>query len=100
MSYSIDYFKEAKIDVREAKTWYKEQKLGLEKRFADSIKLAILKIKENPLNYAIRYKDIRIAYPKIFPYGIHFYIDELKNQILIVAILHNKRNADTAQKRV
>jgi hypothetical protein len=34
MPYTLCYFDEAKLDVREAKAWYKEQKYGLEKRFA------------------------------------------------------------------
>lgn len=30
MPYSLYYFDEAKLDVRQAKAWYKEQKYGLE----------------------------------------------------------------------
>lgn len=100
MPYSLSYFEDARLDVKEAKAWYKEQQPGLEKRFADSIKTAIIKLQENPFAYAVRYKNIRIAHPKTFPYGIHFYIDDTKHQIVIIAIVHNKRHPDTAQKRV
>jgi hypothetical protein len=34
---------------------------------------------------------VRIAHTKIFPYNIHFYIDEAKKQIVIIGIVHNKR---------
>ena len=100
MPYSLSYFEDARLDVKEAKAWYKEQQPGLEKRFADSIKTAIIKLQENCFAYAVRYKNIRIAHPKTFPYGIHFYIDDTKHQIVIIAIVHNKRHPDIAQKRV
>lgn len=100
MSYSLSYFDDARLDVREAKAWYKEQQPGLEKRFADSIKTAIIKLQENPFAYGVRYKNIRIARAKVFPYGIHFYIDDTKHQIVIIAIVHNKRHRNTAGKRV
>jgi hypothetical protein len=38
MSYSLSYFKDAKLDAREAKVWYREQQPGLEKRFAGAVK--------------------------------------------------------------
>ena len=53
-----------------------------------------------PVSYAIRYKSIRIAYPKVFPYNIHFYIDEIDNIIVITAIVHNKRIQDFVEDRI
>lgn len=100
MLYSLFYFVDARQDVKEAKAWYKEQKPGLEKRLAKSIKAAILKLQSNPLAYSVRYKNVRITHTKTFPYGIHYYIDDTNNQIVIIAIIHNKRNPDIAQKRV
>ena len=99
MPYSIVYFDDARLDVREAKTWYKEKRDGLEKHFAEAIKTAILKLQQNPLGYAIKYKNIRIAHPTTFPYGIHFYINDATQQIVVVAVIHNKRHPDTATKR-
>jgi plasmid stabilization system protein ParE len=100
MSYSLSYFDVAKIDIREAKAWYKKQQPGLEKRFADSIKSTVSKLKDNPLAFAVRYKNIRIAHPKTFPYNIHFYIDDANYQVIIIAILHSKRHPDVGGKRV
>jgi len=45
-----------------------------------------------PTAYAMRYRNIRIAHTKVFPYNIHFYIDETKAQVVIIGIVHNKRN--------
>ena len=100
MPYSLLYFNDVRQDIKEAKGWYKKQKAGLEKRFAVSIKTAILQLQENPFAYAIRYKNIRIAHPKAFPYGIHFYIDDINSQIVIIAIIHSKRHPNSARNRV
>lgn len=44
MGYSIHYFDEVKFDIQEAKFWYKDQKAGLEKRFAQEIKKTLVRI--------------------------------------------------------
>ena len=90
----LSYFDEVKDDIKAAKLWYYNQNPGsnLEERFADAIKEKILKLQKNPFIYYPVFENIRIAHPKIFPYGIHFIIDESKKEILIVAILHNKQN--------
>jgi len=100
MPYILTYFNETKTDVREAKAWYRKRQAGLEKRFADAIKTAILNLQQQPFSYAVRYNNIRIAHPKTFPFGIHFYIDETNGQIVIVAVIHNKRHPNIAQKRL
>lgn len=99
MAYSLFYFDQAKQDAKEAKAWYQKQKVGLGQHFAEAIKFAILKVQTNPLRYGLRYKNIRIAHPKIFPYCIHFYVDDLNTKIVIVAIVHNKRNPNLARDR-
>lgn len=94
MSYSLAYFKEAKNDINKAKLWYHNQQKGLEKRFAADIKKAIGRLKLNPYVHTIRYKKNRIAHPDVFPYSIHFYIDEDNGRIVIIGVVHNSRNFD------
>jgi hypothetical protein len=69
-------------------------------RFAAAIKDAILRLKNNPAAFAIRYKSIRIIHPAVFPYAIHFYIDEALKTVVIIAIIHNKRNRDLPDSRI
>jgi hypothetical protein len=99
MSYKLVYFDEVKQDIQEAKEWYRMQVKGLEKRFAQDIKKAILRLKKRPTVHAIRYKNVRIAHPDVFPYAIHFYIDEQAQTIVITAIVHNGRAPMYSQKR-
>lgn len=90
--YSALYLDEVKNDIIVAKQWYAEQQKGLETRFATAIKETVANILTMPSAYAVRYKNVRIAHTKIFPYNIHFYIDESQAQIVIIGIVHNKRN--------
>ncbi len=92
--FELDYFDQVDEDIEIAKLWYYEQNpdTDLEERFADSIKEAIVKLQKNPFIYYPIFENIRVAHPKFFPYGIHFIINEVKKEILIVAILHNKED--------
>lgn len=100
MAYQLKYLDAVGSDVQDAKVWYKEKRDGLEIEFALAIEMAIQKIAKMPTAYSIRYKNVRIAHAKVFPYNIHFYVDEVIELIVITAIVHNKRHADIARKRV
>ena len=99
-TYTIFYFDEVENDVAEAKAWYKSKQNGLEKRFAKAIKLAIVNLQKTPTAYSVRYKNVRIAYPAVFPYAVHFYIDEQQNMIVITAIIFAGRDPDFAKNRI
>jgi hypothetical protein len=68
--------------------------------FALAVEVAIEKIIKMPTAYSVRYENVRIAHVKVFPYNIHFYIDEVFKLVVITAIVHNKRHSDIARKRV
>jgi hypothetical protein len=53
---------------------------------------------KQPESYAIRYKNIRIAHPRKFPYNIHFYVAD--NTIVITAILFEGRDPSINPKRL
>jgi len=90
--YKVLYLDEVESDIAIAKQWYAEQYKDLDVRFAAAVKETLLNILKMPSAYAVRYKNIRIAHTKVFPYNIHFYIDETKAQVVIIGIIHNKRS--------
>ncbi len=100
MVYQLLYFDEVEADVSEAKIWYKEQKEGLEIEFAAMLAKTIEKIVQRPTTYSIRYKKVRIANTKRFPFSIHFYIDEITIAVVITAIVHTKRHPKIAKNRL
>lgn len=76
----------AYADIQDGVTWYKQHNSELPKRFAEQIKLSVEKIRQTPFGYAIRYREIRIANIAIFPYAIHYFLQE--NSITIIAVHH------------
>ena len=92
MMYTELYLDEVESDITVAKQWYAEQQKGLELRFAAAVKETVSNILKMPSSYAVRYRNIRIAHTKVFPYNVHFYIDETKAQVVIIGIVHNRRN--------
>jgi hypothetical protein len=99
MPYQLSYFEEAKKDIIEAKKWYYNVRRGLEERFAADVKTTISRLKANPHIHAVRYKQYRIANTDIFPYSIHFYIDEPLKRVVVVGIVHCRRNFDFLKQR-
>ncbi|MFY7811976.1 MAG: type II toxin-antitoxin system RelE/ParE family toxin [Flavobacterium sp.] len=81
----------AKIDLKEAVKYYKAISPSLAKDFLLRIREAKKFISLSPYGDDIVYKNIRIHNLKQFPYQIHYYIDENKKQIVILAIIFSKR---------
>ena len=96
--YTLVYTPETKKGFKEARNWYGKISVKLMNRFSDAVSKSFDEIKKNPSAYSIRYSNIRIAHPENFPYNIHFYIDA--ETIVIVAILHNKRNQSSVSSSV
>ncbi len=92
MSYQIIYHNDAENDIRNAKKWYKNQKTGLDKKFDLALKETINYIIENPLLFEVKYRNTRIAFTKVFPYGIHYLFDKNDNIISILSVLHTSRH--------
>jgi plasmid stabilization system protein ParE len=97
--YTALYLDEVRDDILKAKQWYAEQQNSLDIHFISAIREAVANIIKMPSAYAVRYKNVRIAHTKIFPYHIHFFIDETKKQVVIIGIVHNKRNDALLLKR-
>lgn len=100
MGYKIYYYEVARLDIKEAKKWYRMQQKGLEKGFSQDVKITIHRLTENPFVHAVRYKDLRLGHLDKFPYAVHFYIIEFSHEIVITAILHNLCNPTIARKRI
>ena len=88
---------EAESDIQEACAWYEDQSKGLGADFILCIDAALSLIQRYPELYAQVHKNIRRALIRRFPYGI-FYIAEV-DKIIVLAVLHVKRNPKHWQKR-
>jgi plasmid stabilization system protein ParE len=86
-------------DIREAAKWYNKQKKGLGKRFTAEVREKVHFIRQNPKASNIRYDDVRTAVLNLFPFMVHFTIDEKNKTIIISAVLHTSRNPELWKNR-
>lgn len=82
----------AKKDIHEAAQWYQTKQSGLGKRFTSEVRSKVSFIEKNPMAYAKKYDNVRTAVLNTFPFLVHYTIDEVKEIILISAVLHTSRN--------
>ncbi len=98
--YKIVITNSAKEDIKEAAKWYNRQKKGLGKQFLTYVKEKVFSLKTNPFICQNRYSRIRTAVLKHFPYMLHYYVDEIQNLIVIIAVFHTSRNPEIWNDRI
>jgi len=91
--FKVKYSANALTDIENATFYYNQQKAGLGKRFAQEVRKKLRKVKTHPYSSSIRYADIRCAIVNIFPFLIHYQIDEENNIINIISVYNTYRDA-------
>ncbi len=87
----------AKGDIQEIVTYYDEISPTVADRFLENLYADFEVIKNNPFLFQKKYRDTRVRYLKVFPFGIHYIV---KGKIIeILAILHTGRNPEVWKKR-
>lgn len=92
MAYKIITSSKAESDVEKAIIHYKDIKVQLAKDFLSELKDTRKYIHENPKKIQVRYANIRIAFLKRFPFGVHYRFEN--KTISILSILHTSENPD------
>jgi hypothetical protein len=81
MALTLHYLDVVKVDIIEAKDWYKKQKPGLEKEFAREIKKCILRLKKIRLATKLNIEMHEPHLPKFFPMRCIFISTKLHNRL-------------------
>lgn len=79
-------------DIKEAVNYYKNISPKLAHQFLFRIREAKTYIASYPLGFQEKYKNVRTVLLKQFPYQIHYLIDDLHQNIIILAIIHAYKN--------
>lgn len=87
----------AEIDIIQAHDWYNLQLSGLGKKFVEEIDKAFERILSNPELYPKSYKNLRKAVVRKFPFCVFYSV--VKNNVLVFAVFHAKRNPKSWQVR-
>ena len=81
------------VEMSESITWYNNQVSLLGTNFLNQISLSLELISQFPHLTYVRYSpNIRCCIIPRFPFMIHYQVDEAKQAILIIAILHMRRS--------
>jgi plasmid stabilization system protein ParE len=82
----------AKEDILEAAKWYNKKSPGLGKRFTAEAREKVRFIRQNPMASNVRFDNVRTAILDIFPYMLHYTIDETSRTVIVSAVFHTSRN--------
>lgn len=90
----------AKIDIKKAKEYYRDINANLAKQFLVRIREAKSFISENPNGNDVIYQDVRMHLIKQFPYHLHYFYDEDREMIVVIAVEFGKReNLDFSERK-
>ncbi len=94
MNYKFVNRASVKTDIHNAVHYYKTISPNLAKQFLFRIREAKVYIARSPLGFQIKYKNVRTLLLKQFPYHIHYLFDDVKQRIIILAIVHAYKNPE------
>lgn len=89
----------AKEDIREAALWYNKRQIGLGKIFTAEVREKVHFVRQNPKVSNIRYDGVRTAILNVFPFMVHYTIEERNKTIIVSAVLHTSRDPELWEKR-
>jgi len=90
MAYKIKTTFGAESDIEKAIIYYKDIKIQLAKDFLNELKATRKYIQKHPKKIQIRYAEIRVAFLKRFPFGIHYKLED--KTVIIVSVFHTSQN--------
>lgn len=89
---------ETRVDIREARGWYEKQRQGLGNEFLATVREALSRVEEAPLQFPRIRGEVRRAPLHRFPYAI-LYIPEAEHTV-VLACFHARRNPKVWQARL
>jgi plasmid stabilization system protein ParE len=94
----VRFLSSARSELREAVRWYNVKRSGLGREFNDEVKKATERIAQFPDAWPPISQSARRFLLNRFPYGVIYLVED--NTIVIVAIMHLRRNPVVWQKRL
>ncbi len=100
MGYNIVISPEAYLDLNDASDWYENQISGLGIDFILEFYEEANHLSENAKIHPFLIEPVRKRLMHRFPYGIYYSIHENRNEVLVEAVWHQKRNPERLRKRI
>ena len=99
MSYSVVNKNSVSTDIIDAVEYYKKISPELAKQFLFRIREAKAYIVNSPIGFQVKYNIVRTLMLRQFPYHIHYLIDDVQKQIVILAVIHAYKNPTDYSER-
>lgn len=96
--YELVFKSEVYEDIKTAYDWYESQRVGLGEDFLLTLEASYANIARAPKQYQDIYKSIKRKLVRRFPYGIFFVVRG--NSVVVLAVLHTKRDPKSWKKRL
>lgn len=97
MPYSLTIRPEAEADISEAFQYYESCREHLGSDFLLCIDASFSRIQKSPEQYREVYKNVHRALVARFPYGIYY--TKLGQNVVVVAVVHARRNPEHWKQR-
>jgi plasmid stabilization system protein ParE len=97
MDYVLTFRAEARDELEDAYNWYEDQKATLGEDFLGCVNSTLDRIEQRPETYGVVFQDFRRAVVNRFPYAIYYRI--ISSRIIVIAVVHGKRDPKTWQSR-
>ena len=97
VKYSLIIEYPAKLDLADAKKWYRQARPSLEQDFNVRFEKTLEHINYNPEAYAIVERKLRRASINRFPYGVYYLFEP--PMIRVVAVVHSSRHPRRLEAR-
>jgi plasmid stabilization system protein ParE len=91
---------EAAADVRESADWYRQvapQQVG---RFRSSVRDAYRLITSNPFLVPADSHGLRHKLTRVFPYAVWYDVHEVNHTVLVIGVVHTKRDDQVIRSRL
>lgn len=97
MNYVLTFRVEARDELEAAYNWYEDQEAKLGEDFLNCVDSTLDRIEQQPEIYRVVFKDFRRAVIHRFPYVIYYRV--ISSRIIVIAIVHGKRDPKIWQSR-
>lgn len=91
MPYTVITTTNARRDIQQAIDWENIRKPGLGEYFLNDFEAKQNDLAITPAMGSIRYENVRITFTRIFPYNIHYIIDDGKQLVIILRVLNQNK---------
>ena len=89
---------EARADILDATHWYEGRQGGLGSHLVAEIDAVLRRIEQGPKRFRKAHGELRIALIHRFPYAVYF--SEQAGDIVVFAVLHQRRDRAVLDERV